>query len=46
MVKQGNIKREIKAIRKLLTNNSDSLSRHGINEIRRIYKKHKKFLTL
>ena len=28
MVKQRNIKREIKAIRKLLKNNSDSLSRH------------------
>ena len=31
MVKQWNIKREIKAIRKLLKNNSDSLSRHEIN---------------
>ena len=40
MVKQRNIKREIKAIRKLLKNNSDSLSRHEINEIRRkLYKK-------
>ena len=40
MEKQRNIKREIKAIRKLLKNNSDSLSRHEINEIRRkLYKK-------
>ena len=40
MVKQRNIKREMKAIRKLLKNNSDSLSRHRINEIRRkLYKK-------
>ena len=40
MVKQRNIKREIKAIRKLLKNNSDSLSRHEINEIRtKLYKK-------
>ena len=31
MVKQRNIKPEIKAIRKLLKNNSDSLSRHEIN---------------
>ena len=33
MVKQRNIKREIKAIRKLLKNNSDPLTRHEINEI-------------
>ena len=40
MVKQRNIKREIKAIRRLLKNNSDSLSRHEINKIRRkLYKK-------
>ena len=40
MVKQRNIKREIKAIRKLLKNNSDSLSRHEINEIRKkLYRK-------
>ena len=40
MEKERNIKREIKAIRKLLKNNSDSLSRHEINEIRRkLYKK-------
>ena len=40
MEKQPNIKREIKAIRKLLKNNSDSLSRSKINEIRRkLYKK-------
>ena len=39
MEKQRNIKREIKAIRKLLKNNSDSLSRSKINEIRRkLYK--------
>ena len=40
MEKQRNIKREIKAIRKLLKNNSDSLSHSEINEIRRkIYNK-------
>ena len=40
MEKERNIKREIKAIRKLLKNNSDPLSRHEINEIRRkLYKK-------
>ena len=40
MQKQRNIKREIKAIRKLLKNNSDFLSRSEINEIRRkLYKK-------
>ena len=40
MVKQRNIKREIKAIRKLLKNNSDSLSRHEINKIqRKLYEK-------
>ena len=33
MVKQRNIKREIKAIRKLLKNNSGFLSRSEINEI-------------
>ena len=39
-MKQRNIKREIKAIRKLLKYSSDSLSRHEINEIRRkLYKK-------
>ena len=39
-MKQRTIKREIKAIKKLLKNNSDSLSRHEINEIRRkLYKK-------
>ena len=40
MVKQHNITREIKAIRKLLKNNSDSLSRQENNKIRRkLYKK-------
>ena len=40
MEKQRNMKREIKAIRKLSKNNSDSLSRSEINEIRRkLYKK-------
>ena len=40
MAKQRNIKRKIKAIRNLLKNNSDSLSRHEINKIRRkLYKK-------
>ena len=40
MAKQRNIKGEIKAIRNLLKNNSDSLSRHEINKIRRkLYKK-------
>ena len=40
MEKKRNIKREIKAIRKLLKNNSDSLSRSEVNEIRRkLYKK-------
>ena len=40
MEKQRNIKLEIKAIRKLLKNNSDSLSRHEIDEIRyNLYKK-------
>ena len=40
MEKQRNIKREIKAIRKLLKNNSDCLSHSEINEIRRkLYKK-------
>ena len=40
MEKQRNEKPEIKAIRKLLKNNSDSLSRSEINETRRkLYKK-------
>ena len=40
MEKQRNIKRETKDIRKLLKNNSDTLSRSKINEIRRkLYKK-------
>ena len=40
LVKQRNIKREIKAIKKLLKNNSDSPSRREIDEIRRkLYKK-------
>ena len=40
MEKQRNIKREIKAIRKLLKNKSDSLSCSEINEIRRkLYQK-------
>ena len=39
-MKQRNIKHEIKAIKKLLKNNSDSLSCHEINEIRyNLYKK-------
>ena len=33
MEKQRNIKREIKAIRKLLKNNHDTLSRHEIDKI-------------
>ena len=40
MEKRRNIKREIKAIRKLFKNNRDSLSRREINEIRtNLYKK-------
>ena len=40
MEKQRNIKREIKAIRKLFNNNRDSLSRDEINRIRtKFYKK-------
>ena len=40
MEKQRNIKREIKAIRKLFNNNRDSLSRDEINRIRtNLYKK-------
>ena len=40
MGKQRNIKREIKAVRKLFENNRDSLSRDEINEIRtELYKK-------
>ena len=40
MVKQRNIKRQIKAIRKLLKNNHDTHSRHEIDEIRyNLYKK-------
>ena len=39
MAKQRKIKREIKAVRNLLKNKSDSLSRHEINKIRRkLYK--------
>ena len=48
MVKQRNIKREIKAIRKLLKNNHDTLSRHEIDEIQyNLYKKERiyDFLT-
>ena len=38
--KQRNIKREIKAIRKLFNNNRDSISRNEINRIRtNLYKK-------
>ena len=44
MEKQRNIKREIKAIRKLLNNNRDSLSRDEINEIQfNLYKKQKNY---
>ena len=44
MEKQRNIKREIKAIRKLLNNNRDSLSRDEINEIQfSLYKKQKNY---
>ena len=40
MEKRRNIKREIKAIRKLFNNNGDSLSRDEINRIRiNLYKK-------
>ena len=40
MVKQRNIKREIKAIRKLLNNNREFLSHDEINKIRfNLYKK-------
>ena len=40
MEKRRNIKREIKAIRKLFNNNRDSLSRDEINRIRiNLYKK-------
>ena len=40
MEKRRNIKREIKAIRKLFNNNRSSLSRDEINKIRiNIYKK-------
>ena len=40
MEKRRNIKREIKAIKKLFKNNRDSLSRSEINEIRtNLYKK-------
>ena len=40
MEKQRNIKREIKAIRKLFNNSCDSLSRDEINRIRtNLYKK-------
>ena len=40
MAKQRNIKHEIKAIRKLLKNNHDTLSRHEIDEIQyNLYKK-------
>ena len=44
MEKQRNIKREIKAIRKLLSNKRDSLSRDEINEIQfNLYKKQKNY---